>query len=60
MEQTIKKDTILVITAQLARRLLKEGYKIVDIKPDKNNHDRTVFIFKNENGLQDKIREFTK
>ena len=53
------KDTITVFTAELTRKLLKEGYTIVDIKPDKNDPDRkkTLFIFKNENGLTKRIHE---
>lgn len=53
------KDTITVFTAELTRKLLKEGYTIVDIKPDKNDPDRkkTLFIFKNENGLTKRIYE---
>lgn len=59
MVEKTKRDAILVYTGQLARRLLKEGYKIIDIKADRNNKERTIFIFKNENGLEAKIRELT-
>ena len=55
----IKKDVITVFTAKKARKLLKEGYQIVDIKPDRldPDHKRTLFLFKNEDGLMKKIIE---
>ena len=58
-ETIMKKDVITVFTAKVARKLLKEGYTIVDIKPDRldPDHKRTLFLFKNENGLMEKILE---
>lgn len=55
----MKKEVITVFTAKVARRLLKEGYQIVDIKPDRldPDHKRTLFLFKNEDGLIEKIFE---
>lgn len=53
----MKKDVITVFTAKKARELLREGFTIVDIKPDRldPDHKRTLFLFKNENGLMKKI-----
>ena len=36
-----------------ARKLLKEGFTLVDIKPDKTDFEgkRSVFVFKNEDGI---------
>ena len=60
----MKKEVITVFTAKKARKLLKEGYQIVDIKPDRldKDHKRTLFLFKNEDGLMEKIieQEFIK
>lgn len=55
----MKKDVITVFTAKKARQLLKEGFTIVDIKPDRldPDHKRTLFLFKNEDGLIKKIIE---
>ena len=52
-EIIMKKDVITVFTAKKARKLLKEGYQIVDIKPDKTDFDgkRTLFLFKYEDGI---------
>ncbi|GLC78314.1 hypothetical protein [Lacrimispora brassicae] len=55
----MEKETIVIFTAKKARTLLKEGFTLVDIKPDKTDSDgkRSVFIFKNETGIMEKIRE---
>lgn len=55
----MKKEVITVFTAKKARKLLKEGYQIVDIKPDRldPDHKRTLFLFKNEDGIMEKIIE---
>lgn len=36
----------------MARRLLKMGNVIVDIKPYKENRDRTIFVFQDTEKLQ--------
>lgn len=43
MDDYIKYKSIF--TPYVARRLLKMGNPIVDIKPDKNNKDKTIFVF---------------
>ena len=52
-------DVKLIFTAKLARHLLKQGYQIIDIKPNKDNSDRTVFVFNDREGLKESIREFS-
>lgn len=58
-EIIMKKEVITVFTAKKARKLLREGFTIVDIKPDRldPDHKRTLFLFKNEDGLINKIIE---
>ena len=47
MEKTIsKKEYKLVFNAGVTRRLLKMGVPIADIKKDRDNPDKTVFVFK--------------
>ena len=57
---TTDRSTIVIFTSKLARNLLKDGFTIVDIKPDKTDEDnkRSVFIFRNENHIEDKIKEY--
>lgn len=47
------KDTKIIYDPRIARELLRHGYVIVDIKPDKYDEDgkRTLFVFRNENDL---------
>lgn len=50
-----EQKTIIIYTAKKARELLKKGYQIIDIKPDKTDEDgkRTVFLFKYVDGILD-------
>ena len=52
------KEFVTVFTAQKARQLLKEGFRIADIKADKTDvdHKRSIFIFRNEEGLLDRLK----
>lgn len=58
----MEKNTIIIFTAKLARNLLKDGFTIVDIKPDRTDTDgkRSIFVFKKENYIEDKIKEYNK
>ena len=38
----------LVFSPQITRHLLKMGNKIIDIKADKNDSKRTVFVFQKD------------
>jgi hypothetical protein len=44
--ENIKKEYKLVFNAGVSRRLLKMGIPIADIKSDRTNPDKTVFVFK--------------
>ena len=54
--------TVVICSAKLARKLLKAGYSIVDIKPDKGDLEgkRSVFVFRNDDGLIEKMVEYQK
>lgn len=56
----MEKKAITIFTANVARKLIKDGFKLCDIKPDKTDMDgkRTVFVFVNENGIMEKIKEY--
>lgn len=56
------KKAITIFTAKMARDLLKEGFTLIDIKPDKHDPDkkRSVFIFENDEKLLEKIQECKK
>ena len=47
MEKTnIKKEYKLVFNQGVTRRLLRMGIPVHDIKADRDNSDKTVFVFK--------------
>ena len=55
----MEKKAITIFTASKARELLKDGrFTLIDIKPDKTDPDRkrSVFVFKNEKGILEKIK----
>ncbi len=56
----ISKDKAVVIfTAKAARKLLKSGFTMIDVKPDKNDIDgkRSVFVFKYQDGIFEMLNE---
>ena len=55
MEYTNEKDTRksrLIFDAKIARRLLKEGFVVIDIKPNRENIDKSIFVFENTEEFQ--------
>lgn len=52
------KEYITVFDPALARNLLKLRYKIIDIKPNRDVPNATVFIFLNEDGLFEIVKNF--
>ena len=44
--ENMNKEYKLVFNAGVARKLLKMGVPIADIKADRVNKDKTVFVFK--------------
>ena len=54
-----KEKTIVIFTASRARQLLKAGFQIIDIKPDRKDktHMRSVFIFRYDERIQQYLKE---
>ncbi|EQC1535413.1 hypothetical protein ACY1J9_001244 [Clostridium botulinum] len=53
MEEILKrKEFISVFKPEIARKLLKRHYQVVDIKPFKEDPKRSFFIFKNEGDFE--------
>ena len=46
--ENLKKEYKLIFNAGCARRLLKAGCTIADVKPDKENPVKSVFVFKRD------------
>ena len=55
------KNSVIVIKHKLARNLLKEGYKIIDLVPKRNKEDnstditRAVYVFEYKEGIDKAI-----
>lgn len=44
--ENIKKEFKIVFNQGVARNLIKMGLVVADIKPDRENPDKTLFVFK--------------
>lgn len=58
--ENIKKEYKLVFNAGVARRLLRMGVNIADIKSDRTNPDKTVFVFKRTPEFEDAFTQINK
>ena len=58
----MQKEYLTVFKSNVARQLLREGYTICDIKPDKldPDHKKTIFVFRNKEGLLDRLKELKR
>ena len=55
-----KEKVKLVFKPQIARKLIRMEYRIVDIKPNRENKDMSVFIFAIEGNLKEDLATLTK
>jgi hypothetical protein len=58
--ENIKREYKLVFNSGVARRLLKMGVNIADIKADKNNPDKTVFVFKRTDDFEEAFAQINR
>ncbi len=59
-EEEVDKKYKLVSSPRIAKKLITEGYKVVDINPDRDNSDKTVFIFESSEDLLEEIAKLEK
>lgn len=52
------KKAQIIFTPQLARFLLKQGFTMIDLKPDKTKAHDSIYVFRNDEGLQEAMTEF--
>lgn len=55
-----KKDTRksrLIFDAKIARKLLKMGYVVIDIKPNRENTEKTIFVFENTDEFKNTLSQ---
>lgn len=53
------KDSIVIFSVTKARHLLRAGFQIIDIKPDRKDktHMRSVFVFQYDERIQQYLKE---
>lgn len=56
MEEVLK----CVISPKLARTLIKLGFVVKDIRPNRDIRDATIFLFEDTNELRNQIEIFKK
>lgn len=54
-----EKKFVSVFTPPVARGLLQAGYKLHDMKPMKEDPDRSIYIFVNENNIRGAINRIS-
>lgn len=54
------KQSVIVFDGETARKLLRLGYTIIDVKPDKRNKIKSVFVFRYENDIDRAIATVNK
>lgn len=54
----LKKDFKIVFNAGFARKLLRAGCTIADVKKSKENPDKTIFVFKRDEIFEKAFAEF--
>lgn len=58
--EDIKREYKLVFNSGVARRLIRMGVNIADIKADKANPDKTVFVFKRTPEFEEAFTQINK
>ena len=52
------KDAKIIFSPQLANYLLACGFSIIKLKPKRDKENKTVFVFRLEDGLYDSIENW--
>ena len=60
MEKMTKKEARLVFNMGVGRALLKAGCQVIDVKPDRENPIKSVFVFKNDEHFQKEFERINK
>ena len=47
MNERDTRKSRLIFDAKIARRLLKQNFVVIDIKPNRDNTDKSIFVFEN-------------
>ena len=58
VEMAVLPQNKIVSDAAIARRLLRDGYKVTDIKPKKGHPRESIFLFEVVPGFMEKMGEY--
>jgi thymidine phosphorylase len=47
----------LIFDAKIARKLLKQNFVVIDIKPNRENTDKSIFVFENTEEFQNALTQ---
>lgn len=56
MEKDTRKSR-LIFDAKIARKLLKMGFVVIDIKPNRENTDKSIFVFENTEEFKEALTQ---
>jgi hypothetical protein len=49
----------LIFDAKIARKLLKQGFVVIDIKPNRENAEKSIFVFENTEEFKTALTQIT-
>lgn len=49
------KNRVIIYSGRIANALLDKGYQIVQVRPDKRNKIKSVFVFRADDGIEDEL-----
>ena len=49
-----------VFAAPIARELIHKGHTVIDIKPNRENHEKTVFVFRTDDSFNADFEEIRR
>ena len=55
-----EKKAKLIFNMGVVRSLLKKGAKVIDVKPDRYNHDKTIVVFERDEVFEKAFSELNE
>ena len=57
MKEKDMRKSRLIFDARIARKLLKQGFVVIDIKPNRENTDKSIFVFENTENFKQALTQ---
>lgn len=55
-----EKKAKLIFNMGVARLLLRKNAKVIDVKPDRDNHDKTIVVFERDEAFEKAFAELNE